>query len=118
MATPWLRITAPGAVTARRALTDAESLCAALRRAGAELVLHGHLHRTRVGALPGPQSDIPVVGVRSASHAGASPGRIARYHLFEIEPGRPGVPITMRTREYDAKGDAFREADAPRPLPA
>lgn len=107
----------PGVVSPRRALRDAEALCAVLRRAGAELVLHGHVHRTRFAAVQGPQGGIPVVGVRSASHVGGKPGRLARYHLFRVE-GAPGASrITLHEREYDPTADAFREiADTGRVL--
>jgi 3',5'-cyclic AMP phosphodiesterase CpdA len=104
---------APGSVSARRALRDGEALCAVLRRCGAELVLHGHLHRTRVDALQGPAWPIPVVGGRSASHGGGGADRLARYHLFGIG-GRAAAPrIVMREREYDPQAGAFREVGPP-----
>lgn len=107
---------APGAVSTRRALRDADALCTVLRRRGAELVLHGHLHRTRVDSVPGPQRPIPVVGVRSASHAPGRPGRLARYHLYEID-GEPGAPrIAMREREFEPASDTFRDAGPARRL--
>ena len=99
----------PGVVSRRRALRDADALCDVLARCGAELVLHGHLHRTRVGTLPGPAAPIPVVGVRSASHAGGSPGRVARYHLYDVEPETRR--ITLRAREYRADAGAFDHAE-------
>jgi 3',5'-cyclic AMP phosphodiesterase CpdA len=106
----------PGIVTARRALRDADALCAVLRRTGAELVLHGHLHRTRIDSLPGPQRPIPVVGVRSASYAGGRPGKLARYHLFGIA-GNPAAPrIALREREYHPQTDSFREVGDPEGL--
>jgi 3',5'-cyclic AMP phosphodiesterase CpdA len=104
---------APGSVSARRALRDADALCAVLRRCGAELVLHGHLHRTRVGSLPGPAQPIPVVGGRSASHAIGHPDRLARYHLLGIDGGPATPRIVLREREYDPEAGAFREVGAP-----
>lgn len=98
----------PGVVTARRALRDASALCDVLRGSGAELVLHGHLHRTHIGSLPGPTGPIPVVGVRSASHVGGKPGRVARYHLYRVEPGTGR--ITLQAREYSAESDRFHDA--------
>lgn len=98
----------PGVVTARRALRDAGALCEVLRGSGAELVLHGHLHRTHIGSIPGPSGPIPVVGVRSASHVGGKPGRVARYHLYRVEPGTGR--ITLRAREYCPERDGFRDA--------
>ena len=110
-----------GVVHRRRALLDADALGALLRRTGAELVLHGHLHRTLIGSLPGPQRPIPVVGVRSASHADTSPERRARYHTYQIEGlDSPAPRITLHEREYDAASHSFRDAGPPegRLLPA
>ena len=100
-----------GVVHRRRALLDADELGALLRRTGAELVLHGHLHRTLIGSLPGPQRPIPVVGVRSASHADTSSERCARYHTYEIEGlDGPAPRITLHEREYDAASHSFLDA--------
>jgi 3',5'-cyclic AMP phosphodiesterase CpdA len=104
---------APGSVSARRALRDADALCAVLRRCGAELVLHGHLHRTRVGSLPGPERPIPVVGGRSASHRGGRAEQLARYHLFGIDGDAAAPRIVLREREYDPVAGAFREVGDP-----
>lgn len=74
----------PHLVSWRRRLTDAEDFAAILERCGAELVLHGHTHRTAFGALAGPHAQIPVAGVRSGSEVGHKPGRRAQYHLYQI----------------------------------
>ncbi len=110
----------PGAVSSRRALRDAADLCGVLRRAGAELVLHGHTHRTRLASLPGPlgtQHPIPVVGVCSASDAGSRPDKVARYHLYDIErrppetTGAPPFRIALRSRAYDPASGAVVDAE-------
>ncbi len=110
----------PGALSARRSLTDAEELCGLLRRVGAELVLHGHTHRTRLASLPGPQHPIPVVGARSASDLGIRPEKCARYHLYDIErndgerggePGGPPFRIALRSRAYDPVTGAVVSAE-------
>jgi 3',5'-cyclic AMP phosphodiesterase CpdA len=99
-----------GAVSARRALTDADALRAVLRRGGADLVLHGHGHRTLVGELDGPAGAIPVVGVRSSSDVGHRPDKRAQYHLYEIEPS-PGASrrfrIRMQVRGWDPAAKRF-----------
>jgi 3',5'-cyclic AMP phosphodiesterase CpdA len=104
----------PGVVSARRALRDAEAVAAALSRAGAELVLHGHTHRTRVGALPGPDGPIPVVAARSASDVGRRPQKRAQYHVYELEPGPSDgrrYRIRMRVRGYDPRTGGFAAED-------
>lgn len=86
-------------------LTDGEKLLQMLKRAGAELVLHGHLHRTCVESIPGPEGSIPVAGVCSASWVGApDPARTARYHLYEKGPDG-GVELSIR--RYDKETDTF-----------
>jgi len=100
----------PGVVAWRRALRDAPELAGVFARAGAELVLHGHLHRLRVGALVGPEGPIPVVCVRSASQIGHRPETRSQYHVYEIEAA-PGAPqpwrVRMRVRGYDPATGAF-----------
>jgi 3',5'-cyclic AMP phosphodiesterase CpdA len=102
-----------GVTRRRRALTDAAALRAVLARRGADLVLHGHGHRTFFGEVPGPHGSIPVVGVRSASDFGHKPHKRAQYHLYDIEPrertdaGGARFRITARIRGYDPVGDCF-----------
>jgi 3',5'-cyclic AMP phosphodiesterase CpdA len=101
-----------GAVSARRALRDAAALRAVLARAGAELVLHGHGHRSMRGSVEGPRGPIPVVGVRSSSDVGHRPDKRAQYHLYEIEPAAAGKTgprfrIRARVRGYEPARGAF-----------
>jgi 3',5'-cyclic AMP phosphodiesterase CpdA len=101
-----------GATVARRALADAAAVRDVLRRAGAELVLHGHNHRTQLFQVAGPDGAIPVVGVRSSSYTGGKHSKRAHYHLYDVEPGggdRPSARfhLTMRTRGYDPATHRF-----------
>jgi 3',5'-cyclic AMP phosphodiesterase CpdA len=91
----------PGKVARRRALRDAERLVSVLARTGAELILHGHLHRTCIDRVPGPAGPIPVVGVRSASDHGSKPGKRAEYHLYDFEQDAGRYRITLRRRPGD-----------------
>ncbi len=78
-----------GAVVWRKQLTDQEAFRAVLARRGAELVLHGHAHRSLVAAIPGPDgAAIPVLGVPSASARGERRHPAARWHLIEIGTDR------------------------------
>jgi 3',5'-cyclic AMP phosphodiesterase CpdA len=94
----------PGAVSPRRALRDAPALRALLARAGAELVLHGHGHRTLFSSLPGPAGEIPVVGVRSASDGTERPDKRAQYHVYDIERAAGGFRIAAHIRGYAGEG--------------
>lgn len=100
----------PGVVSSRRALRDGAALCEIIEKQGADLVLHGHGHRTHFGELSGRQGPIPVVGVRSASEIGSKPGKRAQYHLYDIEPDPAGprrFRIGLRVRGYEADGGCF-----------
>ncbi len=69
-----------------RGLRDSKRLERVLARYGAELIIHGHNHRTSVVWMAGPRStSIPVVGVPSASAVPGTSGHRAAYHVFRIE---------------------------------
>ena len=96
----------------RRQLEDGAELRALLARTGAELVLHGHTHRTHFATLPGPQRAIPVVGVPSSSSIGRRPGRGARYHIYRIVPtggaaGPPDFALSFSARSFDPARGSF-----------
>jgi 3',5'-cyclic AMP phosphodiesterase CpdA len=90
-----------------RGLQDAGEFEAIIARHGAELVLHGHNHKTSLHRLPGSRGPVPIVGVASASaKAGAHrPG--AAYNLFSIERGAEGVVITARSRGLGEDGEVI-----------
>lgn len=96
-----------------RGLADSEELCAVLQRNGADLILHGHAHKTLMTSLPGPQRSIPIVGVRSASDYGHKPDRVAQYHLYRIERTGdkefpPHFRLVMVRREYNGANGRFQ----------
>jgi 3',5'-cyclic AMP phosphodiesterase CpdA len=97
--------------TPRRRLLDSAELRGVLRDVGADLVLHGHGHRTVIGEVDGPESPIPVVGVRSSSHSEARESRRAQYHLFKIEraavSGGARFCFRLEIRGYDAASGRF-----------
>lgn len=104
----------PAGQSRRRQLDDAPALRALLARAGAELVLHGHTHRTAIDRLAGPGGPIPVVGVPSASSVGPKDARRARYHVYRIEPGAERrFQVSYEVRGFDPATRRFvHEADA------
>lgn len=71
--------------TIGRGLSDSRHFAAIIARHGAELILHGHNHRTMVEHMRGPEGDVPVVGVGSASAVPGTPHHRAIYHLYRIE---------------------------------
>lgn len=78
----------------------------AVAKHGAELVLHGHTHRSGVHAIAGPDADVPVIGVAAASAAQSTHGREdpARYNLFRIERLATGWSCTMREYGFQRLG--------------
>ncbi len=70
----------------------------AVAQHGAELVLHGHTHKSSIYAIPGPEGDVPVVGVAAAGAAQGDSGRHdpARYNLFNIQRVGSGWKCTLR----------------------
>ena len=103
------------AIAARRRLTDAAGFRTVLARTGAELILHGHVHRTVTASIPGPRGPIPVVGVPASAAIGRRPQRRSRYHMYRIEShgavnGRRHFQITLTSRRYDPRTAGFHHA--------
>jgi 3',5'-cyclic AMP phosphodiesterase CpdA len=72
---------------------------------GAELVLHGHTHRSSIHHIPGKNHEVPVVGVAAASAAqGGTLDDPARYNLFRIEKSGEGWQCTMREFGFQRLG--------------
>lgn len=81
----------------RLGLHGARRFREAVATAGAELVLHGHTHRSTIFAIPGPEADVPVVGVAAAGTAqNDTKHDPARYNLFRIERVGRTWQCTMR----------------------
>jgi 3',5'-cyclic AMP phosphodiesterase CpdA len=100
----------PAGQSRRRQLDDSAAVRELLERAGAELVLHGHTHRSSFARIAGPSGAIPVVGVPSASALGHRPERRARYHVYRIVPtgGAPGsFEISLCVRAFDPLRGSF-----------
>lgn len=101
---PWTE-----GISRRRGLDDAAELQKLLARAGAELLLHGHVHRLVFTQLPGPTGAIPVVGVPSASARGSQGiHRRARYHLLRPLPTGGWA---CRARVFDPAKGRFDDAE-------
>ena len=91
----------------RKRLTDGKALCAILERVGAELVLHGHSHRTVEAGIPHGQGTIPVVGIPSASAIGHQPGRRAQYYLYRVRREGDHWSVRVSVRGYQPEQDSF-----------
>ena len=70
-----------------RGLLDRDKFADVIRDVGCELVLHGHEHRDIRNALKGPDHQIEVRGIQSATYdAGAKSGKkLARYRIYDVK---------------------------------
>jgi len=72
---------------------------------GAEMILHGHTHRSSIHHIPGKTKEVPVIGVAAASAAqGGKLGDPARYNLFRIERSGESWHCTMREFGFQRLG--------------
>lgn len=72
---------------------------------GAELILHGHTHRSSIHSIAGRNHEVPVIGVAAASAAqGSGLDDPARYNLFRIEKNSSAWTCTMREFGYQRLG--------------
>jgi len=89
----------------RNGLAGAARMREILAAEGAELVLHGHLHKASLATLPGPNGDIPVVGVTAASSHARHGEPPARYNLFTIARRGDGWSCQLHEYGYQPIGD-------------
>ena len=95
-----------------RGLRDARKFEDIVARHGAELIIHGHNHRTSVAHLQGPARPVPVVGVASCSAVPGTPGHRAAYHVFTLDRADDRWAITAVKRGFDAESGTFSDIGA------
>ena len=86
----------------QKRMTDAPALLAVLKRHGVELVLHGHDHVHSTIWVEGPNGNIPVLGVPSASALAHGHYPAAAYNLFRIEKDNAGWRCEQTVRGLGA----------------
>ncbi|MGV6873316.1 metallophosphoesterase family protein [Pseudochelatococcus sp. B33] len=87
---------------AGRGLTDAAAFERVIANEGAEIILHGHNHRTMFAEIGGAGGrPVPVLGAPSASAISGTLDHRAGYHLLTIEPDGARSRIALTTRGYD-----------------
>lgn len=85
-----------------RRLIGASKVRAQVAKHGAELILHGHNHRTTIAAIAGPNGPVPLVGAAAPSimpnrhHPGGA------YNVITIEGGAGHYDIAMAERGFRA----------------
>lgn len=98
---------APGTVSWRKRLTDADALQSLIARRGAELILHGHAHRVLHNYLKTPGNRAPVIGASSVSAIGRTPDRRARYYIYRITRGTKNWDVELTVRIYSTDRNCF-----------
>jgi len=83
-------------------LSDASRVRAVVKRAGAELILHGHTHIDSFETIDGPNGPVPVVGVPSATSAPGGKKPAGRYNLFRIDRTNEGWTCRMEEHGFTA----------------
>lgn len=87
-----------GAVSQHKRLFGVGRFQKAMRRCGAELILHGHSHLPTLYHLDGAGGKIPVVGVAAAGQAPGGSHPAAQYNLLDIDGGKGDWRIRLTRR--------------------
>jgi 3',5'-cyclic AMP phosphodiesterase CpdA len=95
----------PGLAKPRRELEDAAMFARALKKSGAELVLHGHNHRDMLNWESSQYGHVPVIGAGSASSSKLyKQETLARYNVFTFFQSDTGVRIRHAIRGLESPG--------------
>lgn len=87
----------------RKALTDAREFGEVVRAAGAELVLHGHMHMATLGHI----GETPVIGVPSASALRWHRKDAAAYNLYRIQRAEDAWKVAVQVRGLGSDQEHF-----------
>lgn len=90
-------------------LSDASRLRTVVKRAGAELILHGHTHIDSFEEIEGPNGPVPVIGVPSATSTPGGHKPAARYNLFSIARNGTGWTCEMEEHGFDGAGSPVKK---------
>ena len=91
----------------RRRLTDARSLRRLVARCGAELILHGHVHKAAHHTLSTPSGRTAVVGATSASSSSLTYQRRACYYIYTIMASENAWDVHIAQRVYCPDAHCF-----------
>jgi 3',5'-cyclic AMP phosphodiesterase CpdA len=93
-----------------RKLTDGRRFRAAIERAGAELILHGHEHLRMMTAIKGAKGIVPVVGVPAGSGPAIGGPRAGGYAIHEVAERKRAYDLTVIHRGYSDSGEIVETA--------
>lgn len=90
-------------------LKDAPEFSQILHDFGAELVIHGHIHRSTLRHLETANGSIPIFGVPSASSAGTHKESHAAYNLYRISKTDQSWSCEVISRGFGPGDDEIHE---------
>jgi len=90
-----------------RGLLDAARFREVIKKAGAELILSGHLHKSIQSSIEGPKGPVPVRVAGSASSNGKGHMPPAHYHVIEVAENQKEWHISIEHRQFDASRRVF-----------
>lgn len=102
----------PGTVRWQKRLTDHAFFRSVVGRCGAELVLHGHGHRTSIRQMVTQGRVVPTIGVPAASAISHDPDRRAQYHLYRLTRQASTWSVQLSVRGYSHTEGQFVELGA------
>lgn len=102
----------PGLTRPRKALTDAPELQEVIKAAGAELVIHGHNHKTMINRLETVSGLAHVIGVPSASMVDRQGHESAQWHAYTISRARGQWQTRLAIRRLHGATGHFAESKA------
>ena len=97
-----------GATKVRKKLTNSREFRAVIDKAGAELILYGHLHKPLRTSIPANGGLAAIRGAGSASASGFDGTRPAHYHVIRVTDKNT---FEIEHRAYDPASRAFYKTD-------
>lgn len=98
----------------RKRLTDAPALEAILKEHGAELIVHGHGHRSHYRTLATRDGVAPVIAVPSASALGRFGAHRASYNRYAVQRDTGGWVLEIDSRRYNDVLGEFEAVESSR----
>lgn len=94
-----------GGASLLRGLEDAVAFEKVIECQGAELILHGHNHKSSVAYIHGPSKAVPVIGVASASARQEGHRPAASYHIYRFSQIDKELKINLISRGLNNKSE-------------
>lgn len=88
-----------------------------IRKAGAELILHGHTHLPTFHQIKGPEDAVAVIGVASASQAFGSKKPPANYNWFDVAKNEESWRCVMTRYSVQDKNNTIHNGEKKQVFP-